>query len=269
MRRFAICLLGFLLAAPAVAPAQDAPDLHATYEVYAAGLHVAEVSAAYRLEVGRYSIQLAFHTTGLVSVFRHGHQASSVAGVWSGGQPQPQEYQADGVWQGEDNATLVDYVAGQPIIQRLISPPEDRREPVPPALEANSIDTLSALALLIRRVQDTGRCETSAHTFDGRRVSDISARTAGEEILEPSDLSMFTGKTLRCDFIGQMVAGFLYRDDTAADRRPLHGSAWLANLVPGAGPVPVRMDFQTRWFGEAHMYLTHLQSEPATEVAAH
>jgi len=269
MRRFALTLLYFLLAAPVAVGAEDGPELRATYEMYAAGLHVAEISVLYSLGPAQYSIEVAFHTTGLVSVFRHGHQMNSVAGIWSGGQPHPERFEGDGVWQGEDNATLIDYTNGQPVIEHLVSPMEDKREPVPAALEANSIDTLSALALLVRRVENTGRCEASAHTFDGRRVSDISARTVGEEILDQSDLSIFNGKTLRCDFIGQMVAGFLYRDDTAADRRPLHGSAWLATLVPGTAPVPVRMDFETRWFGDAHMYLTHLQSEPATVIAVH
>ena len=272
MRRFAPSLLGLLLGllllTPAPAAAQETPQIRATYEMYAAGLHVAEVSAAFNLGQHRYAIQLSYHTTGLVSWFRQGHQANSVAGTWDGRQPQPRQFRGDGVWRGDPNATLIDYVRGQPVIERLLSPPGDKREPIPPGLEANSIDSLSALALLIRQVQDTGRCDASARTFDGRRVSSISARTVGAETLGRSDLAIFSGTALRCDFVGRMVAGFLYRDSTPADRRPLRGSAWLASLVPNGPPIPVRMDFETRWFGEAHMYLTHLQTTPATEVAA-
>ena len=269
MRRFFPILLGVSLLIPAPAPAQDAPELHATYEMYAAGLHVAEVTASFRLGTAHYAIQLAFHTTGLVSLFRHGHQANNVVGHWENGLPQPEQFDGSGIWGDHDNATLIDYVNGQPVIKRLVSPPDDKREPVPSALQQNSVDSLSALALLIHRVQDTGRCEASVHTFDGRRASVISAHTVAEESLGPNSLSIFTGKALRCDFIGQMQAGFLYRDDVPADRRPLHGSAWLGNVVPDSPPVPVRMDFETRWFGEAHMYLTRLEVPPATEVAAH
>ncbi|HUN39826.1 MAG TPA: DUF3108 domain-containing protein [Acetobacteraceae bacterium] len=268
MRRFAATLLGLLLLNPVPAPAQDTPEIRATYEIYAAGLHVAEVSAAFKLGSTRYAIRLSYHTTGVLSWFRQGHQVNSVAGTWDGGQPRPEQFRGAGIWQGAPNATLIDYTHGQPVIERLLSPPGDKREPIPPGLEANSIDSLSALALLIRRVQDSGRCGASAHTFDGRRVSNISARTAGEDMLGRSDLAIFTGSALRCDFVGQMVAGFLYRDNAPADHRPLQGSAWLASLVPDGPPIPVRMDFQTRWFGEAHMYLTRLQTAPATEVAA-
>lgn len=268
MRRFAPSLLGLLLLTPVPAPAQGTPEIRATYEMYAAGLHVAEVSAAFRLGAGQYAIQLSYHTTGLVTLFRHGHQSSNASGRWDNGQPRPEQFSGEGVWQGEPNDTLIDYVQGQPVIERLVSPPGDKREPIPPAQEANSIDSLSALALLIRRVQDTGQCDVSAHTFDGRRVSNISASTGGEDDLGQSDRAMFSGRALRCDFVGRMVAGFLDRDNTTTDRRPLQGSAWLANLIPDAPPVPVRMDFDTHWFGQAHMYLTHLQTAPATEIAA-
>ena len=215
MRRFAPSLLGLLLLIPTPAPAQDAPELNATYEMYAGGLHVAEVSASFSLTPTQYAIRLAYHTTGLVSLFRHGYQMNRVDGVWNRNLPQPEQFEGSGVWGGDDNATLIDYVNGQPVIERLVSPPADKREPVPPALQANSVDSLSALALLIHRVQTTGRCEASVHTFDGRRASEISARTVGEEILEPSSLSMFTGRAVRCDFVGQMLAGFLDRSGPA------------------------------------------------------
>lgn len=53
-----------------------------------------------------------------------------------------------------------------------------------------------------------------------------------------------------------MVAGFRLGDDHARDSRPLRGSAWLAPVVSGGPPLPVRMSFETRWFGDATMYLT-------------
>ena len=42
-------------------------------------------------------------------------------------------------------------------------------------LQANTMDTLSALAELIRMVDATGRCEATAHTYDGRRAVAIEA----------------------------------------------------------------------------------------------
>jgi len=45
----------------------------------------------------------------------------------------------------------------------------------------------------------------------------------------------------------------------------LHGSAWLAPFLPGTPALPVRISFQTRWFGVATMYLT--SAAPAGEPA--
>lgn len=277
MRLFVPSLLGFLLLAPAVVPAQPirdmppqaVPDLQATYQVYAAGFHVAEVQATFSIGRRHYHLQLAYHTTGIVGFFRRGHQFDEVIGTWVAGQPHPEAFTATGVWDGEQGVTRLLYRHDDPVVMRLVPPVEKERQPVPEALQQHSVDSLSAIALLIRRVQDTGRCEASVHTFDGRRASEISATTAGEQMLQHSDQSIYEGKALRCDFAGRMLAGFRFGEDAPENRRPLHGAAWLAPLQAGGPPLPVLMQFETRWFGEARMYLTHLQAASPQAVAQH
>jgi hypothetical protein len=269
MRRAAPSLLAIWLLIPVPAPAQDAIDVHASYDLYAAGFHVADMDAALGIGPHDYDVRLDYHTTGLVSLFHHGHQLNTVFGTWQADRPQPEQFQSVGVWQGEDKVTLMDYLHGQPLVRKLIPPQDREREPVPLSLQQNSVDSLSALAFMIRRVTDTGHCDASLHLFDGNRASEITAHTAGEENLLPNSRSIYSGKALRCDFVGQMLAGFQYQDNTAYDHRPLHGSAWLAAVVPGAPPVPVQMQFDTRWFGEATMYLTQVGENPPTVVAAH
>jgi hypothetical protein len=269
MRFAAPSLLGILLLLPAAAPAQPTPDLQATYQVYAAGFHVADVQATFAIGPRHYDIQLHYHTTGLVGFFRHGHEFNEVIGSWAGGAPHPDAFEATGVWNGTHNVTQIVYRDGEPVVERLEPPEKRKREPVPAAFQRNSIDTLSALALVIRSVEQTGRCDDTAHTFDGRRASVIRASTVGMDILSHGDRSIYAGRALHCDFQGRMLAGFKYSEDTPADRRPLHGTAWLAPVMAGGPPLPVMMQFQTRWFGMAHMYLTHLAPAPAQAIAEH
>jgi hypothetical protein len=269
MRRAAPSLLALSLLISAPALAQDASELRASYNLYAAGFHVMQLDAAFGVGPHSYQVRLSYHTTGVVSLFHYGHQVNTVVGTWEGGKPQPQQFQSVGVWQGQDKVTLIDYMHGQPLIRSLIPSQEKEREPVPLSLQQNSVDSLSAVALLIRRVVDTGRCDASARMFDGNRASEITAHTVGEEVLAPDDHSIFSGKTLRCDFIGQMLAGFLYEDTSTFDRRPLHGTAWLARMGPGEPPVPVRMQFETHWFGDATLYMAQFGPSAATEIAAH
>ena len=244
----------------ATPPAPGAPlgaaQLHVDYDTYAAGLDVVRLRAGFGLDATRYRMALAYHTTGLAGLFLRGHQVSTVEGVWDSGLPEPVRFFGDGYWRGEPRRTLIDYQKGLPLIREMQPPNDAEREPVPPELQRNTVDTLSAVALLMRRVADSGRCEASVRTYDGRRVAEIAARTVGEEVLPQTGRSSFSGDALRCDFDGRMLAGFLHGTDAARDSRLQHGSAWLARVIPGGPPVPVRMTFETRWFGTATMYMT-------------
>ena len=152
--------------------------------------------------------------------------------------------------------TQIDWRNGSPVISQLIPPVEAERDPVPPEEQAHTIDSLSAMAVLLREVTQSGRCEGTMNTFDGRRLSALAAHTVGEEVLPPTDRSIFQGKALRCDFEGRQLGGFVHDTDIEELRRPQHGSAWFASLSPGAPPVPVRISFTVRRLGETTMYLT-------------
>lgn len=253
-RSIAVVLI-FLLLGTAAVRADPLTTFHAEYEIYAHGLDVAELEAGFGFGRWNYQMQMSYRTTGLVGALFHGYQFSVVEGAWQGSRPAPLRFFGDGFWRGEPRRTLIDYDRGQPLIRTLIPPNDEERDPVPPQLQANSIDTLSALALLMRRVQDTGGCEADVRTFDGRRLAEISAHTVGDEILPATGRSMFSGRALRCDFDGRQLAGFVRDADQDQLRRPQHGSAWLAQVVPGAPRLPVRITFETRWFGAATMYL--------------
>jgi hypothetical protein len=252
-------LIGFLLpcAALAQAPAPQAPvSLHASYDAYAAGIHVAGVEAGFSFGPWTYQMNLGYHTTGMVGFFFRGHQFDIVHGSWNGLRATPARFLGEGLWRGKERLAEIVYQQGKPVIRQLVPPNADEREPVPEDMRTNTTDTLSALAELIHAVGQTGRCETTAYTYDGRRAVEIEAHTVGEEMLEPTSRSSFVGKALRCDFAGRMLAGFKFGDDREHDSKPMHGSAWLAPVAAGGPPLPVRMAFETRWFGDATMYLT-------------
>ncbi len=267
MRQCRAWLIG-LVAWPGVAFGQAPTSLHLSYDSYAASLQVAQVDADIGLGPRDYRMRLAFHTTGMVGFFYRGHQLDMVSGSWRGLQPVPTRFVGAGVWRGSQRAAQLDYDHGVPIVRQLVPPNEAERESVPDALQANSVDSLSALAQLTHAVAATGRCETSVRTYDGRRAVEIRATTAGEEDLEPTGRSSFAGRTLRCDFVGRMVSGFKVDDDRDREAKPLHGSAWLAPVVAGGSPVPVRITFETRWFGDTTMYLTSATAAAEPNAAA-
>src|SRR6185437_2574355 len=160
-----------------------------------------------------YRLVVDYHTTGLFGAIIRSSMNSRVNGVWSEKEIDPLQFYSWGSLRGSPRRTLIEYSGGVPVIRDIQPPPSVERQPVPPSMQRNTIDTLSASALLMRRVADTGRCEGPATTFDGQRLARVTVTTAGEEMLTASHGSSFSGPALRCDFVGQQLAGFKLDDD--------------------------------------------------------
>ncbi len=237
------------------APAGAAvPAVSVAYVAYAAALPVLRLHASYAIGPS-YEVKLAFDTAGMFGLLLHAHVDSTATGRLEDARALPSRYYAVGNVRGRPHVTQIDYPDGQPRVVQLAPPVEEEREPVPVALQAGTVDNLSAMAELISSVARTGRCDGSRRTFDGRRLSELSARTVGEETLAPTGRSSFSGRALRCDLEGRQLAGFPKDADRAAAARPLRGSAWFASISPGTPAVPVRISFETRFFGAATAYL--------------
>lgn len=261
MRCARIVLLGLVLL-PAVGRADTMPASPASggqgqlsYDAYVAGLHVFTAQADVAIAARSYAVSLSYRTSGLYGALVRGDLHSVVEGRFIGDRPQPERFFSSGWWRGGPRETLIDYADGAPLIRTLVPPNASEREPVPAAMAQGAAEPLSAVAMLVRQLADTGRCDGAAKLFDGRRLSEISVRTAGPERLDPEGRSIFGGTAMRCDFEGRQLAGFL-RDADASARRPQRGTAWLAPVLPGSPPMPVRLSFHLGFLGDVTMYLT-------------
>lgn len=234
-----------------------AGEAHADYQMYARGLRIAHLESGFDLGPRNYRMEVAYRTFGLVGFLFRGHQLSSVAGAWNGDNAAPGQYTGDGYWRGAVRRTILDYHNGRPSLrEQTPSNADDEREEVPDAMLQGAIDTLSAMTELMRVASATGRCELSLRTYDGRRLTQLTARTVGYEELPATGRSVFSGRALRCDFSGQLLGGYRNSDGAVERGRARTSSAWLAQVVPGAPLLPVRIVFETPWFGDATMYLT-------------
>ena len=271
MRTLASLLLALLLPQTALGAESPRTLTALTYVTYVAGLTVMTMAADVELRGDSYRVDLASRTAGAYGVMFRGETRSSalgsfVSGGQAGGLVAPLRYAVAGHWRGTARHTLMDYANGVPSVLRMQPPNESEREQIAPALQRETVDTISAAALLMRRVTDSGRCEGEARTFDGRRLSQVGVRSAGWETLPRDDRSSFAGPALRCDFEGELLAGFMLDSDRAAAARPQKGSAWLARPIEGAPILPVRLRFEARWIGSATMYLTSASSNAAPLV---
>lgn len=255
--RFALSAL--LVGIPAVASAQPAdPALHAHYAAYSNGLNVVELDARLALTLQSYRLELTYRTTGLVGALVHVHGDTRVEGSFGPNRPLPRELFSNGNVRGVPHVTQIEWIKGKPTVVQMVPPiAQDDRDPVPEADQIGTVDSLSAIAEIMRSVAATGHCDGSLNTFDGRRLADLSAHTAGMEDLPPTSRSSFSGRALRCDFTGRQLGGFTHGVNRAELQKLQHGSAWFASVRPGEQPIPVRFSFQTRAFGEATAYLAN------------
>ena len=232
-----------------------------SYSGYVAGLNALNIQAGFDMRPDGYQMGVHIQTAGLVSVFVHGDMLTRVSGQWSGVRAMPTHYVSAGIWHGDPHETLIDYHNGNPEIAALVPVDDEGRDIVPDPLRRGTTDALSAVAYLIHTVATTGGCDGTATTFDGHRLSQITAHTMGTEIVPPDSRSSFSGPALRCDIEGRLLAGFP-KDAGPNDmlRRVQHSSVWLAPAQPGIPPVPVLLSVEVRLVGHMTMYLTQRQA---------
>lgn len=239
----------------------------AEYTGYSHGLTVLKLSASLTLSPTAYGAHVSFHTAGMAGFMVRITNDSHVSGVFHGDQALPALFEGSGYFHGGNRATRIVYKDGNPTVQLLTPPVEHERSPVPPDLTPHTIDTLSAVALLIHEVAQGGDCAGSITTFDGRRLATQTVHDAGSEDLAQTGRSMFHGPALRCDFEGRQLAGFVTDENQGDLRRPRHGTAWLAAVLPNVPPVPVRVSFDNNILGQVTLYLTGVSAAAAGAAA--
>jgi hypothetical protein len=260
-------LLGAALCLPLPAAAASTGTLSAEYTGLSHGLTVLKLEGSLTLTPTGYAAHVTFHTAGLIGLMVHSDNDSQAIGTFKDGTALPQYFVGSGHLRGTARQTRIDYVDGNPVIRTLTPPVEQERTAVPADQTLHTIDTLSALALLIRQVGQTGSCGGKVTTFDGRRLATQTAHAVGVEDLPKAGPSIFAGKALHCDLEGQQLGGFVRNEDEDSLRKPRHGDAWLAEMIPGAPPVPVKVIFDNKILGQVTLYLTSVTGGPSTAMA--
>lgn len=268
VRRLAWCGAVVAALAGSAARAAEVP-LFASYTAYFSGFRIATVDAALEIGAERYRLAATMRTTGLLALFLRGEQTVETQGAVRPGAGlgvAPERHTTQGRWRDRLRRIALAWADGDPQVLALVPADAEEREPVPPELTRGTIDALTAIVGLMRQVAATGRCEGEAALFDGRRRTDVAARTEGEETLIGHTAGIFAGPALRCAIEGRQIAGFWAGQDRAEAARPRSAVAWLAAPGPGLPPIPVRIDAETGW-GPVFIHLTAVgRGEPATPL---
>jgi len=263
LSRFGCVIVALLGLAPArAAGSMPYGTISVSYDGYSHGLMVVRLEGTLTLTPAGYGAHVTFHTVGMAAWILPSDNDSEATGRFNGDLAVPQLFTGTGHLRGISRTTRLVYHDGNPVVEKLSPPVETERSSVDPSLTGGTVDTLSAAVMLIHAVARTHTCDGTVRTFDGRRLASQTAKTGGVEVLPATDRSIFTGPTLRCDFVGEQLAGFVHTEDEDSLRKPRPGTAWLADLVPGAPPVPVRVMFENKSLGQVTLYLTAARGAP-------
>ena len=250
------------LTQPTGAGGDAARTIRLSYTLYGHGFHVLNVVVDLRLSGQGYSVRLNDRTAGFLGLMLHTDVTSTATGRFVPGGVRPVRFESTGYSRGAQRRTVLEYVDGNPAVT-VLTPSEPQRDRVDPAQTAGSIDTLSAMADMMHEVQQDGRCDGHALVFDGLRLTQVSAHTAGRQTVPQDGRSPYGGTALRCDFVSLQIGGFLHNEEEARLRKPQHGSAWVAPVGQGLPALPVRISFENPKLGLATMFLTKIEQGPA------
>jgi hypothetical protein len=231
----------------AASSAASAREMRLRYDVTVlGGVTLGEIEVASLLDRAGYRIEIRTRPYRAAQLVGAAEQSGKVEGRWGRSGPEPRLYQANGSWRGRTYVSEMHYPRGVPTVRRQ-EPSNEDREAVPPELIRGTVDSLSGVAGMLRKVAESEACDGSTAIYDGRRRS-VAVMTSSARV-QVADHGPLNGRALRCGFTVRTIAGFRHDDDREAAMRPLKGSVLIALREGGEFPLPLRFEVETRWFG--------------------
>lgn len=238
------------------------------YDVFAGG-RVAELALEFGLSGSHYSIAARQSSAGVLRWIWSWESVAHVRGRFSTDGVQPDAYRVLGQSRGKSRKVAIDYRDGDPTLV-TVEPTNrsDGREDVPVSLRRNTVDPVSAIMSVLRRINDGAACDARVPVFDGRQRYDIVFRDSGVQSVEANSISIFSGSARLCEFHWVPIAGRTKRE--GAPQRPEDdrrvGRAYVARFGDGPAMAPVRVEFEA-WFGTVVGHLREVRRVETTNAA--
>lgn len=268
-----IAALAVVLAGAPANPARstsapEAGPLRLDYALYAGGLRALEFATRVEMDEGGYDLRFQARAAGWVETFFSFALESRALGERTDAGLSPRAFRSAARWNGGDLRWVrLDYAAGADMPRTTAVPPPnaDDRARVPDSARRDTVDPLSGLYGLLLGTGDDARCGGAARVFDGRRRFDVTARDRGEARID-GGYTVYSGPARVCMVRVERAAGF-WNDARRRERYPAEIRVFLARVVAGAPPLPVRLEADTDWLA-LRLHLTRVHTGPAAELPA-
>ena len=263
--------LGGLSSAAVAAETSPARMVDLTYDVYLGGLHIFTFDVDMTLQADRYRVAAEGGTQGMIGWLYEWQTRLAAEGLDRNGRIEPQRYDVDSNWQGNQRTVQLGFAEGGRYDLRQTPPPEpdpDIEGALPDSLPQGIVDPLSLALAASRALEESGRCDQTVPVFDGRRRYDLTLKHIDEATLPPSEYSVYEGPAVRCSFSMKRISGF--RKSWSSKRQPDDRSSaptiWVATIRQDLPPMPVRYDGAIA-LGNIVIHLTKAQVRSGLEEA--
>ncbi len=240
-----------------VSPSSAGQPLSLDYHVYAGGFHAVSFSTEFNIGEDSYRARVNLRSNGLIDrLFSFSMEANADGRSGENGVV-PLFFRTSNRWRSSGERFVeISYDEPGDVPRTVVQPvPDaDEREPVPDELRRNTLDPLSAIVQLIRGLSNSGRCDSKAAVFDGRRRYDLAARHLGEIVLKPSDVAPYGGPAVKCAIEVQRVVGRWKKSKRWREAGPPTIHVFLARLDQSSPLVPVRIEAKNN-IGQVRVHL--------------
>jgi hypothetical protein len=232
-------------------PAQSAePDrVLLRYELYGSGIHALTSSMDLELRPDRYAVELTANTRGTIGFLFPWTSIVRSDGAAAAQSLRPRLHEMTSNWRGEQRSVFLEYDGAGGFAARRVVPQakDEDREPVADVLAAGTVDLLTAVVEIMRRIGAGQSCNQTVSVFDGRRRYNLLSNDRGWEQIKGSSYSAYSGQALACALRVQPVAGFWRKRQRrwagaeGSEGQTSVATLWFAPVGQSPVPVPVRL----------------------------
>ena len=228
------------------APPASAPlELH--YDVYWSLLRLVTIASRSRVGDGAYDLWSEMESVGIVGTLFPWTYRSEVHGRIDGEKLSPDTFSSHSELRDKRQQVILRYGPDGPVVDEATPfeasalGEEYTRDEVPAEMRPGTIDPLTEIASVSLQIAQGRGCAGTKSVFDGVRRYDVVYEDLGESELESSSYDAYQGRARRCHSEVKPLAGFWKPKDEHGESLTSI-TAWMMPPVPGADPVPVRME---------------------------
>jgi hypothetical protein len=234
-----------LAVAPAAGQAEEQDYVRLGYAGFLGPVQVVAASVGLDLPPGMaaqgpYSMALDVTMTGPLEKLVPFHLTANSRGKSGAGGVLPAAYDSMTRIYDDGRSIRLTYGADGAVAIDADPPTVEARQAREKGLAQGTLDPLSAVVALVNQVIRNGACAGRVAVFDGTRRFDLEASPAGTSEVTKIGASLYQGPATECAIEPVFIDGFR-QADVDAGIYPRQATMWIAPVVAGAPPVPVRV----------------------------